>query len=116
RLAIKYHPDKNPGDREAEERFKEIAEAYQVLSQPEVRARYDRYGHAGLGASAGAGAGFSGGFPGFDDILSDLFGFGDIFGGRNRRGGPKRGADLQDTIENTLPKTAQGFKTHIKDP
>ena len=72
RLAIKYHPDKNPGDKDAEERFKEIAEAYQVLSSAEMRARYDRFGHAGVGAGAGAGAGFGQGFPGFEDILSDL--------------------------------------------
>ena len=117
RLAIKYHPDKNPGDTEAEERFKEIAEAYQVLSQPEVRARYDRYGHAGVGAGAGAGGGFGAGFPGFDDILSDLFGFGDMFGGgRNRRGGPRRGSDLRYDIEITLEEAANGLKTKIKIP
>jgi len=119
RLAIKYHPDKNPGDTQAEERFKEIAEAYQVLSQPEVRARYDRYGHAGLaaGAGAGAGAGFGAGFPGFDDILSDLFGLGDMFGGRSgRRGGPKRGSDLRYDVEITLEEAARGYKTRIKIP
>jgi molecular chaperone DnaJ len=115
RLAIKYHPDKNPGDTEAEERFKEIAEAYQVLSQPEMRARYDRYGHAGL-AGAGAGAGFGAGFPGFDDILSDLFGFGDMFGGRSRRGGPRRGSDLRYDVQITLEEAAQGLKTKIKIP
>jgi molecular chaperone DnaJ len=116
RLAIKYHPDKNPGDTEAEERFKEIAEAYQVLSQPEIRARYDRFGHAGLGASAGAGGGFGAGFPGFDDILSDLFGLGDMFGGRSRRGGPRRGSDLRYDIEITLEEAAKGYKTKIKIP
>jgi molecular chaperone DnaJ len=115
RLALKYHPDKNPNDKEAEERFKEIAEAYQVLSSPELRARYDRFGHAGVGA--GAGAGFGQGFPGFEDILSDLFGFGDIFGARSgRRGGPRRGADLRYDIEITLQEAAAGFKTKIRVP
>ena len=84
RLAIKYHPDKNPGDKEAEEHFKEIAEAYQVLSTPDLRARYDRFGHAGISAGAGAGAGYGQGFPGFEDIF-DMFGFGDIFGQRTGR-------------------------------
>ena len=117
RLAIKYHPDKNPGDKDAEERFKEIAEAYQVLSSPEMRARYDRFGHAGVGAGAGAGAGFGQGFPGFEDILSDLFGFGEIFGARTgKRGGPRRGADLRYDIEITLEEAAAGLKTKIRIP
>jgi molecular chaperone DnaJ len=120
RLAIKYHPDKNPGDKEAEEKFKEIAEAYQVLSSAEMRARYDRFGHAGVGASAGAspfGAGFGQGFPGFEDLLNDLFGFGDAFGGRGgRKGGPRRGADLRYDIEITLDEAASGFKTKIRVP
>src|SRR5262245_15053730 len=97
KLAIQYHPDKNPNNREAEEKFKELNEAYQVLSSAELRARYDAYGHAGVGAGAAAGAGFEG--FGFEDILGDLFGFGDFFGGRgNRRAGPKRGADLRYDI------------------
>ena len=116
RLAIKYHPDKNPGDKEAEERFKEIAEAYQVLSTPDMRARYDRYGHAGVGASAGAGFGGQG-FPGFEDILSDLFGFGEIFGARaGRRAGPRRGSDLRYDIDLTLEEAAAGLKTKIRVP
>jgi molecular chaperone DnaJ len=115
RLALKYHPDKNPDDKEAEERFKEIAEAYQVLSSPELRARYDRFGHAGV--SAGASAGYGQGFPGFEDILSDLFGFGDIFGARGgRRGGPRRGADLRYDIEITLEEAAGGLRTKIRVP
>jgi molecular chaperone DnaJ len=114
RLAIKYHPDKNPGDKESEEQFKEIAEAYQVLSTPDLRARYDRFGHAGVSASAGAGAGQ--GFPGFEDIF-DMFGFGDIFGQRGgRRGGPRRGSDLRYDIEITLEEAATGLKTKIRVP
>jgi molecular chaperone DnaJ len=120
RLAIKYHPDKNPGDKEAEDRFKEVAEAYQVLSQPEMRSRYDRYGHAGVGAASAAGspfgAGFGQGFPGFDDIISDLFGFGDAFGGRGRSRGPHRGADLRYDIEISLEEAAAGLTTKIRIP
>jgi len=116
RLAVQYHPDKNPGDHEAEEKFKEINEAYQVLSQAEMRSRYDRFGHAGVGTAAGAGAGFGQGFPGFEDILSDLFGFGDIFGGRGQRRGPQRGADLRYDIAISLEEAAQGVKTKIRVP
>ena len=79
--AIQFHPDKNPGDKEAEEKFKEAAEAYDVLSNPEKRSRYDQFGHAGMGGAAGNGGpfgGFSGGMS-MDDIFSM---FGDIFGGR----------------------------------
>jgi len=113
RLALKYHPDKNPGDKTAEERFKEAAEAYSVLSDPEKRARYDRYGHSGL----------QGGFTGFDpnifgdfgDILGEFFGFGDIFGGR-RRAGPERGADLRYDLKISFREAAFGLKTKIKIP
>jgi len=116
RLALKYHPDKNPGDQEAEERFKELNEAYQVLSQAEIRARYDRFGHAGVGAGATAGAGFGQGFPGFEDLF-DMFGMGDIFGGRgSRRAGPRRGSDLRYDIELTLEEAATGLKTKIRVP
>lgn len=119
RLAIKYHPDKNPGDKEAEDKFKEIAEAYQVLSSSELRPRYDRYGHAGVGAAAGSpfGGGFGQGFPGFEDILSDLFGFGDgLGGGRSRRSAPRRGSDLRYDIEISLEEAAAGLKTKIRAP
>ena len=117
RLAIKYHPDKNQGDAEAEERFKELSEAYQVLSQTELRLRYDRFGHAGVGAAAGGNAGFGQGFPGFEDLF-DMFGFGDVFGGRaggNRRG-PRRGSDLRYDVDITLEEAARGLKTKIRVP
>ena len=78
KLAIQYHPDKNPGDKEAEEKFKELAEAYDVLSDPEKRQRYDQFGHAGVGGSASSGGGFSGGGMSMEDIFSR---FGDLFGG-----------------------------------
>ena len=86
KAAIKYHPDKNPGDKEAEEKFKEAAEAYDVLSNPEKRARYDQFGHAGMSGAAGAGGGFGGFGGGFsmEDIFSQ---FGDIFGGHFGGGG-----------------------------
>jgi molecular chaperone DnaJ len=116
RLALKYHPDKNPGDHEAEERFKEVNEAYQILSQSELRARYDRFGHAGVGAGAAAGAGFGQGFPGFEDLF-DMFGMGDIFGGRSsRRAGPRRGSDLRYDIEISLEEAAAPLKTKIRVP
>src|ERR671918_3174627 len=79
KLAVRYHPDKNPGDQAAEEKFKEAAEAYSVLSDAEQRARYDRFGHAGVSSTAGAAWGAPG-FGGIEDILGDLFGFGDVFG------------------------------------
>jgi molecular chaperone DnaJ len=119
KLAIKYHPDKNPGDQEAEEKFKEAAEAYSVLSDQNQRARYDRFGAAGVGtsaASAGA-AGFSGaGFAGFEEILGDLFGFGDIFGSSRRSRQVQRGADLRYDLEITLEEAAEGVKTKINVP
>jgi molecular chaperone DnaJ len=94
KLAVKYHPDKNPGDAEAEEKFKEAAEAYGVLSDEEKRVRYDRYGHQGM---SGMGGFDPNQFADFGDILGDLFGFGDFFGTRGRRGGnrPARGNDLR---------------------
>ncbi len=116
RLAVQYHPDKNPGNKEAEEKFKEAAEAYEVLSNPEKRRIYDQYGHAGLKG------GFSGGFTDFD--LSDAlrtfmegFGdFGDLFGFGRRRGqrGPEQGSDLQVRISVTLEEVARGAEKKIR--
>src|SRR2546423_10681394 len=82
RLVVKFHPDKNPGDAEAEDKFKEAAEAYSVLSDAEQRRRYDRFGHAGVSSSAGAGGWGAPGFGGIKDILGDLFGFAAVFAGR----------------------------------
>src|SRR6184192_2913216 len=94
RLAHQYHPDKNQTDPTAEERFKEAAEAYAVLSDTEQRQRYDRFGHAGVSSSAASAAWGAPGFGGIEDILGDLFGFGDVFGGgtrTSRRSAAQRG-------------------------
>jgi molecular chaperone DnaJ len=120
RLAVRYHPDKNPGDAEAEEKFKEAAEAYSVLSDAEQRRRFDNFGHAGV---SGSGAGASWGAPGFggiEDILGDLFGFGDVFGGGrgggNRRSAAQRGADLRYDLEITLEEAANGMTAQLRIP
>ncbi len=120
KLAMKYHPDRNPGDKEAEEKFKEINEAYEVLSDSTKRQTYDQFGHAGMNGQGGfGGQGFGGqGFGGFEDIFGDMFG--DIFGGgfggggRPRRRGPERGADMRQSIEITFEEAAFGKKTSIK--
>ncbi|RMF83265.1 MAG: molecular chaperone DnaJ, partial [Nitrospinota bacterium] len=113
-LALQYHPDRNPGNKEAEEKFKEASEAYEVLRDPEKRRLYDLYGHEGL-----KGTGFSG-FSGFEDIFSS---FGDIFeelfgfGTRTRtRHGPQRGADLRYDLEISFLDAAQGTETEIEIP
>ena len=114
RLALKYHPDRNQGDKKAEEKFKEAAEAYAILSDGDKRARYDRFGHAGVGGGA---QGFDPSqFTGFEDIfggLGDIFGFG---GGGSRRSGPQRGADLRYDLEIPFEQSAKGVETHIQIP
>ena len=120
KLALKYHPDRNPADKSAEEKFKEAAEAYAVLADADKRHLYDRFGHAGLGAAATGGAGFDPTvFTGFEDILGglgDIFGFGDLFGGGRRRGGPQRGADLRYDLEISFEESAHGAETSIQIP
>lgn len=119
RLAVKYHPDKNPNDATAEEKFKEAAEAYSVLSDTEQRRRYDRFGHAGVSSSAGAGNWGAPGFGGIEDILGDLFGFGDVFGGARgggRRPTAQRGADLRYDLEISLEEAAQGMTAQLRIP
>ena len=118
KLALKHHPDRNPGNRDAEEKFKEAAEAYSVLADGEKRAAYDRFGHAGVGA-AGAGGFDPTIFADFGDIfggLRDIFGFGDIFGGGGRRGGPERGTDLRYDMEIAFEESARGVETAVQIP
>ena len=124
KMAIKYHPDKNPGDKEAEEKFKEAAEAYSVLSDADKKARYDQFGHAGV---EGAGPDFSGGFGNLNDILNDLFGgaFGGGFGGFSGFGGGfggqrgqrqqrvYRGRDIRVRVKLTLEEIAKGVEKEI---
>ncbi len=116
KMALKYHPDRNPDDKKAEERFKEAAEAYAVLADAEKRSRYDQFGHAGVGAAAGGAAGFDPTiFADFGDILGglgDLFGF----GGSTRRGGVRRGADLRYDLEIEFEEAATGTETTLKIP
>ena len=114
RKSKEYHPDLHPGDKEAEEKFKEVNEAYQVLSDADKRDKYDRFGHAGVDPNFGAGGGFNGGgFGGFDfgDIFGDIFGGG--FGGGRTRNGPKRGADIRQVIDITFEEAAFGCSKKI---
>ena len=123
KAAIKFHPDKNPGDKEAEEKFKEAAEAYDVLSNDDKRARYDRFGHAGMGGAAGGGGfgGFSGGGFSMEDIFEQ---FGDIFGGAfgsgfgggrsSRSRTVNRGSDIRITVKLTLQEVAEGVTKKLK--
>ena len=116
KLAMKYHPDRNPDNPKAEEQFKEAKEAYEILSNAQKRAAYDQYGHAGVDQQAGMGAGGFGG-AGFSDAFGDIFG--DIFGGGRGGGGRSnvyRGADLRYNLEITLEDAARGAETKIRIP
>jgi len=118
RLAMKYHPDRNKDDSEAEEKFKEVKEAYEVLSDEQKRAAYDQFGHAGVGSGGGAGPGAAGGFGGasFSDIFGDVFG--DIFGGGGGRGPHRayRGSDMQYNLEISLEEAVKGTTVKIRVP
>lgn len=116
KLAMKYHPDRNPDSKGSEDKFKEAKEAYEMLSDPQKKDAYDRYGHAGVDPNMGGAGGF-GGSGGFADAFGDIFG--DIFsGGRGGRGGPQvyRGADLRYNLEISLEQAAHGFDTTIRVP
>ena len=120
KLAMKHHPDRNPGDKASEDKFKEAKEAYEMLSDPEKRAAYDRFGHAGVDPNAGGAAGQD--FSGFADAFGDIFG--DIFGASRGRAGAAgggrsnvyRGSDLRYAMEITLEQAAAGFSTEIRVP
>jgi molecular chaperone DnaJ len=121
KLAMKYHPDRNPDSKGSEDKFKEAKEAYEMLSDSSKREAYDRYGHAGVDPNMGGGGGFgAGGSGGFADAFGDIFG--DIFGGAarggGRAGGPQvyRGADLRYNLEISLEQAAHGFDTTIRVP
>ena len=119
KLAMKYHPDRNPDNPKAEEQFKEAKEAYEILSDGQKRAAYDQYGHAGVDPQAGMGGGGGFGGAGFADAFSDIFG--DIFGGGRSGGGGGRsnvyrGADLRYNLEITLEEAARGAETRIRIP
>ncbi len=115
-LALKYHPDRNPGNKEAEEKFKEAAEAYSVLGDSEKRRKYDQFGHAGLGSTPFTG--FDADiFADFSDILGDLFGFESFFGRTSRRrDASRRGADLRYDLEISFEDSARGLETQITVP
>ncbi|GAB3097704.1 molecular chaperone DnaJ [Aestuariicella hydrocarbonica] len=117
RVAMKYHPDRNPDDAEAEAKFKEASEAYEILSNAEKRSAYDQFGHAGVDQQGGGfGGGFGGGGGSFSDIFGDVFG--DIFGGGGGRGrgGPARGSDLRYTLELDLEDAVRGTSVKIRVP
>lgn len=118
RLARSHHPDTNQNDPAAEERFKELSEAYGVLADAEQRQRYDRFGHAGVSSGAGQSWGAPG-FGGIEDILGDLFGFGDVFGGGRAgagRSAAQRGADLRYDLEISLEEAYSGMTAQLRIP
>jgi molecular chaperone DnaJ len=115
KLAMTYHPDRNPNNPEAEDKFKEITEAYAILADGEKRSLYDRFGHAGLGGTSGGAAGFDPAiFQDFGDIFGDIFGFGDMFGqGGRRRSRAQRGADLREDLHLEFEEAVFGTEKHV---
>lgn len=120
KLALQYHPDRNPNNHEAEEKFKEAAEAYAILSDPQKRAAYDRYGHQGVNGAGGTPGFDESTFADFGDILGDLFGLGDIFGGAGRRGGggrrTQRGEDIRYDLEISFEDSMRGLSADLQIP
>jgi len=115
KLALKYHPDRNPGDKESEENFKEASEAYEVLRDPQKRGLYDQYGHDGLRNSGFSGfSGFEDIFSSFGDIFEDFFGFGGLGGRRSNRASARRGADLRYDMSISLKEAAFGIEKTIE--
>jgi len=114
RMAMKYHPDRNPDDKEAEESFKEVNEAYEILSDAQKKAAYDQYGHDAVNGQGGMGGGFDGGFGDiFGDVFGDIFGGG---GGGRRHSSVQRGADLRYNLDLTLEEAVRGVEKSIKVP
>ena len=116
KMALQYHPDRNPDDPAAEEKFKEASEAYSVLSDPQKRSSYDRFGHAGLQSAAGGGGFNPDAFADFSDILGDFFGFGDLFGGGRRRTRAHRGEDIRFDLELGFEEAISGLSAEIQVP
>ena len=116
KLALQYHPDRNPNNPDAEEKFKECSEAYAVLADAEKRARYDRFGHAGVGAAGGPGGFDATVFTDFQDIFGDIFGFGDLFGGGQgrRRSRAQRGADLREDLTLEFEEAVFGVSKQVQ--
>jgi len=114
KLAMKWHPDRNPDNPKSEDHFKEAKEAYEILSDSQKRAAYDQFGHAGVDPTAAAGAGAGAGFGNFSDAFGDIFG--DIFGGGRGRSNVYRGADLRYNLEIALEEAARGTETRIRIP
>ena len=114
KLALQYHPDRNPGDKQAEEKFKEISEAYSVLSDAQKRAQYDQFGHAAFGDGGPRGGGFDFSGGGFEDVFGDIFG--EFFGSGGRRRGQSRGDDLRYNLSLKFEEAVSGTEKKIKIP